>query len=142
LVDRATCQCLAGRLRFLSRVFNGLYDDAFRDFGLRVGQFNLLVGIGALGPVRPAALAEVMHMDKSTISRDVDRLLERGWITSRAAAEGRGLELTLTDDGEALLARAMPAWEKAQAEATSRLGPDGVAALHAMASGLGFPPTP
>lgn len=140
LVNRAVRQCLAVRLRLLNRVLNGFYDDALRPLGLRVGQFNLLMGVGAMGPVQPGALAGVLRMDKSTMSRDVDRMREQGWIAS-APAGGRGLALTLTDAGEDLLARAMPSWERAQAQAAAQLGPDAVAALHAAAANCGFPPS-
>ena len=141
LVNRAVRQCLAVRLRLLNRVLSGLYDDALRSLGLRVGQFNLLMGVGAMGPVRPGALAEVLHMDKSTMSRDIDRMCKQGWIASSPAEGARGLALTLTPAGENLLARAMPAWELAQAQAAARLGPDAVVAVHAAAAGCGFPPS-
>ena len=141
MVDRATRLCLGVRVRLLNRVVSGVFDEALRAEGLRVGQFNILMALGAMSPVSPARLAEVLHMDASTMSRDLAHLRKRGWIEATSLAGTRGQTLTLTSAGEEILARAMPAWEQAQGDVSSQLGPEAVAAFRAAARNQGFPPS-
>src|SRR5271157_6409633 len=74
-------ECLAVRLRALNRAVTALYDDALRPHGLRVGQLNLLVAVARMGAARPGDLCCVLHMDKSTLSRDVQVMCRNGWLT-------------------------------------------------------------
>lgn len=109
------------RARVLARVVAKIYDDALRPFGLKSTQLNLLVGISLSGPVRPGALARWFELEKSTMSRNVARLVEQGWVRVDEE-DGRSQTLTLTKKGAALLERVRPAWERAQTEAAERLG--------------------
>ena len=61
--------------------------------------FNLLAR-----PMRVSALAEVIHSDVSTVSRQVSTLVDRGVVTRGSDPDdGRAQALTLTDEGRALL---------------------------------------
>ena len=61
--------------------------------------FNLLAG-----PLRVSALAEVIHSDVSTVSRQVSTLVDLGFVTRGPDPDdGRAQALTLTDEGTALL---------------------------------------
>jgi DNA-binding MarR family transcriptional regulator len=123
-------ECLSLRMRLLHRVINGIYEDALRPIGVRGGQLSLLLSISAAGPVKPSDLARWLHMDKSTVSRDVDRLVASGWIAVEPDPDGRGQLLTVTQPGRSIIALAVPAWERAQQKAAALLGPEGVRALH------------
>ncbi|WP_169978078.1 MarR family winged helix-turn-helix transcriptional regulator [Tautonia rosea] len=131
-------QCLAIRMRLLNRVVGGIYDDALRPIGVRIAQFSLLTAIAGTEPIRPGDLATLLRMDKSTVSRDVDRLKASGWVVTEPAPKGRGQVLLLTEAGRGILAACLPAWEAAQAEAARLLGPEGVRSLHDAAPE--FPP--
>ena len=63
---------------------------------------------------------------------------QNGWLESDPPTGGRNQTVRLTTQGQKLLVRSSPSWEKAQAEAKLLLGEDGEAALHQMASRLGF----
>ncbi len=61
--------------------------------------FNLMAG-----PRRVSALAEVIHSDVSTVSRQVSTLVDLGFVTRGPdPVDGRAQALTLTDEGRALL---------------------------------------
>lgn len=61
--------------------------------------FNLLDG-----PLRVSGLAEVVHSDVSTVSRQVSTLVDLGFVTRGPDPDdGRAQALTLTDEGTALL---------------------------------------
>lgn len=122
-------ECLAVRVRALNRAISGLYDEALRPHGLRVGQLNLLVAVAKLGAARPADLCRVLRMDKSTLSRDVEVIRRNGWLELDETGAGRSRPLRLSPSGEALLEAVVPAWRQAQAKATALVGDDGAAAL-------------
>ena len=75
-------ECLAVRLRTLSRAVNAIYDAALRPHGVRVGQLNLLVVVGRFGIAKPGDLCRILRMDKSTLSRDVELMRRNGWFRS------------------------------------------------------------
>src|SRR5262245_47198963 len=89
---RMASECLAGRLRALNRVVTGIYDTELRPHKVRVSQMNVLVAIAAMAPVRAADVCRRLRLDKSTLSRDLDRLLERGWVRA-TPGRGRGQDL-------------------------------------------------
>jgi DNA-binding MarR family transcriptional regulator len=60
-----------------------------------------------------------MALEKSTLSRNSGRLVERGWVEIRQHPEGRGVLLALTARGNQLLLQALPAWQQAQEQAQS-----------------------
>ncbi|MDB5309589.1 MAG: MarR family transcriptional regulator [Gemmataceae bacterium] len=120
---RIAAECLAGRVRVLNRVVTGIYDDALRPHRVRVSQMNVLVAIAAMGPVRAADVCRELRLDKSTLSRDLDRLLDRGWVRT-TPADGRVKHLEATPTGRALIKKVMPAWEEAQKRVHEILGPE------------------
>ncbi len=64
----------------------------------------LLKNLTALGPSRASALAEVVHSDPSTVSRQVATLVKDGLVERRADPEdGRASLLAVTAAGAALL---------------------------------------
>ena len=139
-VDRVAASCIAVRLRLLNRVITNLYDEALRPLGLKVSQLNVLVVTARLGVARPAQVSEVLHLDLSTLSRNVDRMRARGWLETVPEEDARTQPFRLTEQGRRLLERAIPAWEKAQQQAALLLGEPGVAVLDEAAKRLGLRP--
>jgi DNA-binding MarR family transcriptional regulator len=138
LIDRVASDCIAVRVRLINRVVTALYDEAMRPHGLRVSQANVLVAVARLGRARPADVCRVLRLEKSTLSRDVEVMKRAGWLESDPPDGGRNQVLRVTPGGLALLARAQPAWEAAQAEAAALIGAQGVEALGRVAERLGF----
>lgn len=130
-------ECLAVRVRLLNRAVTRLYDDALRPLGARVGQMNILVATAARGEARPAELCRILQMDKSTLSRDTDRLLAAGWLEAvPGEADARTLRLRVTAKGLRLIHSAEPAWRKAQEQTQALLGEAGVNAVSSAARKL------
>jgi DNA-binding MarR family transcriptional regulator len=118
---RIADECLAGRVRVLNRVVTGIYDTALRPYKVRISQTNILVAVAALGPVRATDVCRWLKLDKSTLSRDLDRLLARRLVRA-TPTEGRTKELEATAAGRALIEKVMPAWEIAQERVRDILG--------------------
>jgi DNA-binding MarR family transcriptional regulator len=124
-------QCLILRVRRLDRQLTRIYDEAMRHHGMTAAQFNLLVAIAVAAPVAPSALASVMELEKSSLSRNVAKMIEHGWVRSAPGAAA-GLELSCTAKGLRLIARAHPSWEQAQAHVRELLDDDFAAGLAAL----------
>lgn len=132
----AGTSCMAMRARRFSRLVTRRYERALRETGLTPSQFNLLGAIELKHPVSPAALARMLDLDKSTLSRSLRPLITEGLLVPKITGEGRR-SLSLTPIGRKLLLRAIPAWQKAQAEMISRLGAEASKKLDKMISAVG-----
>ena len=128
LIDTIAGECIAVRMRMLNRVVTNIYDDALRPLGVKVSQMNILVAAGRMGTARPAEVCERLHLDVSTLSRNVERMKARGWLEVIPDDDGRAQPFRLTNDGRKLLEQAAPAWRKAQKQTKSILG-DGIVEL-------------
>jgi DNA-binding MarR family transcriptional regulator len=138
-IDTIARTCIAVRLRLLNRVVTNLYDDALRPLGLKVSQLNLLVVTAKVGLVQPARVCDLLQLDTSTLSRNVERMRARGWLEVVPGEDARTQPFRLTPQGRRLLEKAIPAWEEAQRQATELLGHEGIALLNKAASRLGMP---
>ena len=138
-IDTIAKTCIAVRLRLLNRVVTNFYDDALRPLGLKVSQLNVLIVAAKLGLARPAQVCDILHLDPSTLSRNVERMRAKGWLEVVPAEDARTQPFRLTAQGRRLVERAVPAWEQAQSQATEFLGPEGIALLGKMTSKLGMP---
>ena len=127
--DTIAGECIAVRMRMLNRAITNIYDEALRPLGLKVSQMNLLIAAGKLGVARPADVCERLHLDVSTLSRNVERMKARGWLEVVDDEDGRAQPFRLTAEGKKLVDRAIPKWRSAQKRAKLILGEDGAAML-------------
>lgn len=122
--------CLMMRSRLVSRVITGIYDEELRLFGIKASQLNLLVAVAQGGPIRRSDLGKLLRLDSSTLTRNLRVMETNGWIEEVSlGADGRGLPVCITAQGEALVMKAAPAWRSAQRRASHLLGGDGKATL-------------
>src|SRR5215510_265785 len=99
-IETIVRECIAVRVRLLNRVITSLYDDALRPLGLKVSQLNILVVAAKMGLARPAVVCEVLQLDASTLSRNVDRMRERGWLEVVPGEDARMQPFRMTDRGK------------------------------------------
>ena len=97
--------------------------------GLTTGQLNILVVVAKLGPLPPGAVARKLNMEKSTVSRNIERMQKHGWLAVSSDDSGRKQTLTLAAKGRRLLERSLPAWKKAQLRTTALLGQRGAKSI-------------
>ena len=122
MIDKVANECVAVRLRMLNRIITNIYDDALRSLGLKVSQMNILVAAAKMGTARPIEVCEHLHLDVSTLSRNVERMKARGWLEVVPDEDGRAQPFRLTPQGRTLLEQAIPAWSKAQQQVKKVLG--------------------
>jgi DNA-binding MarR family transcriptional regulator len=135
-IDTIARTCIAVRLRLLNRVVTNLYDEALRPLGLKVSQLNILIVTAKLGLTRPAQVCEILQLDTSTLSRNVERMRAHDWLEVVPDVDGRAQPFRLTPQGRRLIEKAVPAWEEAQRQATDLLGDEGIALLDKAAKKL------
>jgi DNA-binding MarR family transcriptional regulator len=137
-IDAIARNCIALRLRSLNRVVTNLYDDALRSLGLKISQLNIMVATAKLGLAHPSQVCHILHLDTSTLSRNVERMRAKGWLEVVPAEDARTQPFRLTPQGRRLLERAIPVWEKAQEQASEMLDKEGIAMLDRTAQKLRF----
>ncbi|WP_426753813.1 MarR family winged helix-turn-helix transcriptional regulator [Myxococcus sp. Y35] len=116
---RDHCLCLV--VQQASRALARRFDDALRPVGLTHGQFSLLMSLNRPQPPSIGPVAELLAMDRTTVTANLKPLERRGLVkTAVDPADRRGKLLILTDAGLQLLQSAVPLWERMNAE-TERL---------------------
>jgi DNA-binding MarR family transcriptional regulator len=121
LLVRDTCLCL--HVQRAARALARRFDDALRPAGLTNGQFSLMMSLNRPVPAGMGSVATLLGMDRTTLTAALKPLERRGLIAvAPDPADRRGRLLTLTAEGLAVLARAVPIWEATHAEIESRLG--------------------
>ncbi len=114
--------CLATRVRQLSRIITRVYDDAMRPLGITASQYTLLAQLAARDSITAVEIGHDLDIEKSTLSRNLKRLLALGHIIMDPPAGRRGRGLHLTPKGQAILKDAFPIWQDAQTRAVSAMG--------------------
>jgi DNA-binding MarR family transcriptional regulator len=114
--------CLATRVRQLSRIVTRVYDDAMRPLGITASQYTLLAQLAARDAITAVEIGHELDIEKSTLSRNLKRLLALGHISMDPPAGRRGRGLHLTPKGQAILKDAFPVWQDAQKRAFTVMG--------------------
>ncbi|MDB5806464.1 MAG: transcriptional regulator, MarR family [Betaproteobacteria bacterium] len=120
--------CTCFYLRSATRRATQVYDEHLQAAGLTVNQYSLLSKLSRNAGVSVSRFAEVMSMDRTTLTRNLQPLQAAGWLT--AVAAGRSRALALTAAGEVKLAEAIPLWQAAQEKVNQVLGPQTQRELH------------
>jgi DNA-binding MarR family transcriptional regulator len=93
------------------------FDEVLRPFGLTNGQFSLLMSLNRPEPPPMGPVASLLAMDRTTLTAALKPLERRGLVEIlRDPSDRRSRTLKLTDEGEQLLARAVPVWERTHYE--------------------------
>lgn len=110
------------KTRMAARAITRTYDDALRSTGLRATQLSVLAAVGARGALSIQSLADSLEMDRTTLTRNLRPLEDKGYVLLAPERRHRSRVLTLTDAGHAALMEALPLWEQAQRRIKRRLG--------------------
>ena len=118
---RDTCLCL--HVQRAARALARRFDEALRPVGLTNGQFSLLMALNRPDAPRMTAVADLLAMDRTTLTAALKPLHRRGFVKiAPAPSDRRGRLLSLTPAGRKALARALPIWRNTHAALDSLLG--------------------
>lgn len=124
IAESTSSACLATRVRQLSRIVTRVYDDALRPLGITGSQYTLLAQLASRDGITAVEIGGDLDIEKSTLSRNLKRLLALGHLVMDPPAGRRGRGLHLTPKGQAVLKDAYPIWQAAQTKANNALGTD------------------
>ncbi|HZB63283.1 MAG TPA: MarR family transcriptional regulator [Microvirga sp.] len=111
---RDTCLCL--HVQRAARALARRFDEALRPVGLTSGQFSLLNALNRPEPPAIGPVARLLAMDRTTLTAAL-RPLERDSLVVIATDpnDRRSRLLRLTDEGQRVLASAVPIWRDTHA---------------------------
>ena len=100
------------------------FDQALRPVSLKPGQFSLLIALNRPEPPPIGVVAEVLAMDRTTLTANLKPLQRRGLIEIQPdPLDRRARRLSLTEKGRTLLAAAVPIWREAHRKLEAALAP-------------------
>jgi len=114
--------CTFANMRKATRAVTQFYEAALRPLELTATQFTLLATLDRRGALRLTDLAEALVMDRTTLTRNLRPLTERGLIRVGADSDRRVRRLAVSKAGVALIEEAMPLWRDAQRQLVDGLG--------------------
>ena len=117
-------QCMVTNSRMAARAITRRYDAYLRPFGLNATQLSLLGGLRALPGATVSEIAEARGFDRTTLTRNLDRLVAMGLITGGHPAHGNGRISQITPKGDSLIDQLLPLWRQAQADMKAELSRD------------------
>lgn len=120
IADPVNCTCFG--LRKAARAVTQMYDQALKPTGLRATQISLLMAAKLAGPRGVAELAELMVMDRTTLTRNLKPLLDQGLLEHVPSPDRRRRPIAITSAGQRVLTQALPHWREAQARMAEGLG--------------------
>src|ERR1700748_1446906 len=117
---RDCCICL--HVQRAARALARRFDEALRPIGLTNGQFSLLMSLNRPEPPGIASVATLLAMDRTTLTAALKPLERRGLVkVAKDPSDRRGRRLSLTPEGKALLASAVPVWEQTHCDVDALL---------------------
>jgi DNA-binding MarR family transcriptional regulator len=116
--------CLCLHAQRAARALARRFDEVMRPFGLTNQQFSLLMALNRPDPPTMTPVAELLAIDRTTLTAALKPLERRGLLTIEAdPKDKRSRRIRLTGKGHAALLRALPKWREAHAE-IERAQPD------------------
>lgn len=114
-------------------------NDHLRDDGLTVSQFGVLEALYHLGPLPAGQLAGKILRSSANLTLVIDNLVRRGLVSrKRRTDDRRAVDISLTEDGRALIAAILPGHVAGVVAALAPLSPEEQATLAALCRKVGL----
>ncbi len=136
LIEKTKPQdCVASKAILSMRALMGIYKKHLGKHQITQSQLGIMMVLGHFRTIPQAQLGRIMMLDRSTVTRDLKRLVDRNYLIKEGAVNK--LTLIITEAGLDFLESILPDWEEAKKEAESILGEDGMEALNLVLQKLG-----
>lgn len=129
IADEIAGRCIAFQARCLSRDITNLYDESLRHLDIRSTQMSILVAIAKMEEANPGEIGLKLHLERSTVSRALQRLKEREWVEEIENEDARSRPVRLTNEGEKLLQKAHVVWQDVQKKGQEMIAHSSVAQM-------------
>ena len=106
--------CTSYKVRKLMRELSRHYDTELSHVGLKTTQYALLNTVYKVGTIRPTELSNMMRLDNSTLTRNIQVMVSHGFLALEKGQDERSREISITDLGREKRNEAYVYWENAQ----------------------------
>jgi DNA-binding MarR family transcriptional regulator len=118
---RDNCLCL--HVQRAARTLARRFDEALKPVGLTNQQFSLLMSLNRPEPPRMKEVALLLALDRTTLTANLKPLERRGLAKAMPdPGDKRSRRLAITEEGRALLVKAVPLWRKTEDEIEKPIG--------------------
>jgi DNA-binding MarR family transcriptional regulator len=114
--------CVCFNLRWVTRAVTRFFDAEVRRLGVRATQTPILGALQAKDGWSMAELSKWLGMERTTLVRNLRPLQREGLVQTNRGGLGGHVELAITEQGRATLAKTVPAWRAAQDKVVAILG--------------------
>jgi MarR family transcriptional regulator, organic hydroperoxide resistance regulator len=114
-------ECICKTIRETARALTNAYDRALTPSGLKTTQFTMLNVIAHLSAAKVTQLGEILDLDQTTVTRNINLLEQTGLVTRAPHQDPRVKLVKLTAQGKQKRQKAMEYWQKAQNKFKSSL---------------------
>jgi DNA-binding MarR family transcriptional regulator len=114
-------RCYAYQARKTANAVLRAYNDWMKPIDLEMAQFSTMCAILDGSAVSIGKLADLLGVERSTLVRNL-KVLEKKGLVRVAARTQRRLTHELTDQGVAMMRRALPLWQQAQGAMEAAIG--------------------
>lgn len=122
----STCTCF--QLRRAARMVSQLYDRELAAVDLSLNEYSILRHAQS-GPRLLGELADLLGMERTTLTRNLRPLLDAGWLQEARGDDARQRVVSITARGRKHIDSAKPYWQCAQARIESLFGKPATARL-------------
>lgn len=112
--------CLYFTANSLARVITRMAEEEFRKTGLSPSHAFLMMLVNDHPGIGQKELCEQLHLAPSTVTRFIDSLVYRGFLTRQS--DGKSSRVTATEAGESLRQPIADAWKRLHQRYASVLG--------------------
>ena len=123
--------CISRKITKCNRIITSVFRKHLQPFGITNSQLTTLFIITKAPAPSQKMISDMLYMDKSTVNRNLKRLLDNGYIKKRTIHE-----LQITIKGKVLLERVIPYWENAMEEIKVLLEEEGEKAINVLVNKL------
>lgn len=106
--------CMGSRVRSLSRKLDGIYRKHLGDSDITENQLSIMMALYKTGTIEQNQIAQLLTLERSSLSRNLVRLVKSGYISKIGPANRP--KISLTKEGEMRVEQLSPVWEAAMDE--------------------------
>lgn len=117
-------ECQARKIMKSERLISNVFRKHLLPYGITNSQFSIMLLISKKKTTTQTEVGNMLALEKSSVSRNMIRLIQDGMIKKESSRE-----LVVTEKGLLITEQLIPVWQKAKDEVRNILGHDGEEAL-------------
>ncbi len=116
--------CISGKVTRINRLTANIFRKYLHPFDITNSQTTILFILSKREALTQKELSEIAVLEKSTLNRNLKRLIDKQYLTRNAFPL-----IQITETGKQFVNDIIPEWEKAMTEIKALLTPEGENAL-------------